>query len=107
MPASETKSAPQIVKELVELNKTYARQQTIDPLKQLGRFIGFGTGAAIIGGTGVILVLLGVLRVLQTETGAHLRGNWSWVPYAGTLFVAFLLAAIAAAAITRKKGTRP
>lgn len=107
MATSQAKGTPQIISELWELVRDYAKQETVDPLKYLGRFVGFGTAAALLGGTGVILVLLAVLRALQTETGPHLTGNLSWIPYLATLVVAGLLAAISAAAINRKKGARP
>ncbi len=106
MATTSAKGTSQIVTELWELVRAYAKQETVDPLKQLGRFVAFGLAAAIAGGLGVILVLVAVLRALQAETGAHLTGSLSWVPYVATLAVAALLAALSAAAITRKKGTQ-
>ena len=90
--------------ELTELLKTYAVQQTVDPLKGLAKFVGFGLGGALVGGLGVILLLLGVLRLLQTETTPHLTGDLDWVPYALTLLIAVFLILLAYLAIKRKKG---
>lgn len=107
MATTQHKGTSQIISELWELVRAYAKQETVDPLKQLWRFVAFGTAAAIVGGVGVILVLLAVLRALQTETGVHLTGSLSWVPYLATLAVALIMAALSGLAITRKKGTRP
>lgn len=107
MAATEAKSPQQTVQELTDLLKTYAKQETVDPLKGLAKFVGFGLGAAIVGGAGVILLLIGVLRLLQTETGPHFTGHLTWLPYLITLVVALILALLSAAAITRKKATRP
>ena len=42
---------------------------------------------------GVILLLLSLLRALQTETGGAFDGNWSWIPY--VIAIAALAAVIA------------
>jgi hypothetical protein len=55
---------------------------------------------------GVSLLLLGLLRLLQTETGTSFTGNLTWVPYLITLVVAVLLAVAAAAAANRRKERR-
>src|SRR5207248_2287492 len=68
------------VTQLLDTVKTYAKQETIGPLKGIGRSIGFGLGGVLCLGIGTISLLVGVLRVLQTETSVF-EGNWSFVPY--------------------------
>jgi uncharacterized membrane protein YidH (DUF202 family) len=97
---------PEVAKELWELVVTYAKQETVDPLKRLGKFIGFGMPAMLLIGFGILLALIGLLRALQTETHSHFTGNLTWVPYAITAGVAVLLIAIAVLAIVRKKGSK-
>ena len=53
-------------------------------------FVTFGITGSVAIALGTVLLLLAVLRVLQTETGAF-HGNLSWVPY---LIVAVLAVAI-------------
>jgi hypothetical protein len=84
---------PSEVKELVDLVVTYAKQQTIDPLKQLARWVAYGIAGAVLFGVGFFLISLGLLRAIQTEAGHRLAGNWSWVPY--FVVVVFLGAVIA------------
>ena len=103
MAASDAKTPQQHLSELWELLKSYAQQQTVDPLKGLAKFAGLGLGGAVVGGVGVTLLLLGLLRLLQTETGTSFTGNLTWVPYLITLVVAVLLAVAAAAANRRKE----
>lgn len=91
------------VSELLDLTKAYAMQETVEPIKGLGKFIGYGVGAAVAGGMSVILLLLGVLRLLQRETAPHLTGKLSWIPYLITMAIAGIVMAIALAAIGRKK----
>ncbi|MFM8305007.1 MAG: hypothetical protein ACKOA9_12050 [Actinomycetota bacterium] len=74
-------SLPQLVIELKDLLVAYFKQETIVPLRQLGRYLAFGVAGSILMGTGVMLLALGCLRLLQTETGTTFTGNWSWVPY--------------------------
>ncbi len=96
------KSISETARELWELLVSYGKQETIDPFKRLGRFVAFGIPAMFCLGIGVVLLLVGLLRVLQTETDGHFGGHLSWVPYVITLAVAGLLAGLAGLAITRK-----
>lgn len=100
----EPKSIPEVATELWELASTYARQETIDPLKGLGRFIGYGVGGAIALGIGVALLLLAGLRVLQTETGTTFTGNLSWAPYLIVVAVGLALIALALLRVSKRKG---
>jgi hypothetical protein len=74
-------SLPQLVIELKDLIVAYLRQETVVPLKQLGRYLAFGIAGSLLMGVGVILWSLGLLRLLQTQTGSTFTGDWSWVPY--------------------------
>ena len=85
--------------EVVDLVKEYAKQETVGPLRGAGRWLGLGAVGAIFLGLGLILVLLGVLRLLQTEVDAF-DGSWSFVPY---LIVLALCAALSALALSRVK----
>lgn len=88
------KSTTQILTELWELLQAYAKQETVDPLKTLGRYLGWGVGGSMLLGLGVFFLGLSGLRALQTETDVF-EGTWSWVPY---LIVALALVLVAALA---------
>jgi hypothetical protein len=92
------------VNDLVELLKAYAKQETVGPLQRLGRYLGFGLAGSVVIATGCILLLLGLLRLLQTETGTTFTGSWSWAPYAITLAAALIVAAIFLSFIKPSKG---
>jgi hypothetical protein len=77
-------------RDAISLVIAYLKQETLDPLKQLGRFVLFGVTGSLAIGVGTVLLLIAALRVLQTETGAF-HGNLSFVPY---LIVAFLAMAV-------------
>jgi hypothetical protein len=81
----EEKGTGEVVADLVDLLKNYARQETVDPLKSLGRFVGFGAGAAVCWGIAGTLIAVGALRVVQVETRDLFDGNWTWVPYIAAL----------------------
>ena len=83
-----------------QLTVDYLKQETIDPLRGLGRFLSMGIGGAFFLAFGILLILIGILRLLQTETGTALTGNWSWVPYAVVLVLALGIIAIAVWRIT-------
>jgi len=54
------------VQELQKMVVDYAKQETLDPLKTLGRYIGLGVGGSVMIFLGVSFVGFGVLRFLQT-----------------------------------------
>ena len=98
----DAKSATSEVTEFVNLLKRYVLQETVGPLKTLGRSLGFGAAAAFMFGLGGVFVLIGVLRVLQTETGTTFGGDWSWAPYGLTLIAGVLVIGLAAVTLLRK-----
>ena len=93
MPASGQSSPSADVGEVVDLVKSYATQQTVGPLKTMGRWIGFGVAGVLALSLGIVIVLVAILRVLQTETDVF-HGNWSWVPYVITMVLALIVIAI-------------
>jgi hypothetical protein len=103
VPETQSKSVPEIAGELFELTKSYARQETIDPLKGVGRYLALGVAGALALSIGVILLMLSGLRALQTETSTTFTGNWSWVPYLIVLVVATALIGLAISRIKQKK----
>ena len=102
MPEPSDKSVPQVVNELWGLTKDYARQETVDPLKDVGRYLGFGLAGALLGALGVVMLMLAGLRALQTQTGSTFTGSWSWAPYAIVVAVALLLVLLAVSRISKK-----
>ena len=101
---SGSKSLPTHVEELWELIVRYFRQETVEPLKGLGRFVVRGVGGALALGIGLVLLFLAGLRALQTETGEHFTGNLTWLPYAIVLVGTVIVIAIAASRIGKRKG---
>jgi len=89
-PASASAPLPQLVLELKELVVDYVKQETVVPLRNLGRYLAFGIVGAFLLGLGVVLLGVGGLRALQTETGTTFTGDWSWAPY-GIVVVVMLL----------------
>jgi hypothetical protein len=98
----QPKSIPQVVTELKELTVAYAKQETLDPLKQLGRFAGYGLAGVMLLAIGLVLLGLAGLRFLQTETGDVLDGSLSWAPYVIETCVLGALAVAAVFAIRRR-----
>ena len=77
---------PQLVSELRDLVVAYVKQETVAPLKTLGRWVGFGLAGSLLLGFGVVFLAMSGLRALQEETGSTFTGNWSWVPYVLVVF---------------------
>jgi hypothetical protein len=103
-PSTGSKPLPEVATELWELAQAYAKQETIEPLKGLGSFLGFGVMGAVFLGIGSMLLLLGGLRALQTQTGTTFQGNWSWAPYLIAVAAGLVLIGLALLRIRRRKG---
>jgi hypothetical protein len=65
----------------VQLVIDYVKQETLEPLKGLLRFLAFGVAGSLALCVGVVLLLVALLRLLQSETGGTFAGNLSWLPY--------------------------
>jgi hypothetical protein len=104
--ADSDKSLPTLAAELWELVVSYAKQETIEPLKSLGRFLGYGVIGAFTLGVGLVLLALAGLRALQTETGDTFDGDLTWVPYLVLVAASGLVAVLSARAIGRHKRAR-
>lgn len=103
MAGSADKSMMQTARELWELVVAYFKQETIEPLKALGRFLLWGTIGSLCLGIGAVMLLLAGLRALQTETGDAFDGNLSVLPYVIVLIVAGAIAALSASRIGAEK----
>ena len=79
---ADDKNLPTLVSELWDLVVRYAKQETLDPVRALWRYLRWGVPGALLLAVGVPLLLLGGLRAAQDELSPHLDGNLSWVPYA-------------------------
>ncbi len=84
------------VTELKTLVVGYAKQETVDPLKSLGRSLGLGIAGSVLLALGLFLLLLALLRGLQqieffNEPGVVGGGTWSWLPYLITAVIGLLV----------------
>ena len=99
-PAVRTRvDQPPTVDDTIELVKAYAEQETIGPIKGAGRWMGLA--GALTLGIGLSLVLLGLLRLLQTEWTRSATGDLSWVAYAIVLIVCVGLIALVVSRINK------
>jgi hypothetical protein len=101
---AKDKSLPTLIAELWGLVRAYATQQTLEPLKGIGRYIAFGVGGSFLVGIGSVLLSVAALRALQSQTGTTFEGNWSWAPYLLTLIGCAIVIALALSA-TKKRGS--
>ena len=84
--------------DVVNLVIAYLKQETIGPLKDLGRYTAYGTIGSVFIGGGLVLLLVSLLRGLQSISA--LQGNLSWIPYLVVAVVAVAVALLAAWRIT-------
>jgi hypothetical protein len=68
------------VEELRDLFIRYVKEETIKPVKDLGRFVLWGVIGSVFVAFGTALLLLGSLRYLQWQFPV-LDGSLSWLPY--------------------------
>lgn len=83
--------------------KEYARQETLGPLRGAGRWIGFGLLGALFIGGGTAFLVLGMLRLIQTEWPSTFDGRWmSLLPYLFGLVFCLVVAGLALARINKQ-----
>lgn len=114
--ASSTSSAPKgapgpvagSVQESIQIVKDYVRQETLGPLRGAGRWIGFGLGGAVSIAIGTAFLVLGVLRMFQTEMADTFSGRWmALLPYAIGLVFCLLVIALSFARISQQPLAKP
>jgi len=81
--------------ELRDLAIQYVKEETIKPIKDLGRFMLWGTVGSIFVGFGAVLLLFGSLRYLQWQFPV-LDGSLSWLPYVIVAVLALIVMALTA-----------
>lgn len=85
------------LEEVRDLFIRYFKEQTVQPLKELGRFVAFGALGSIFVAFGVVIGLLGLLRMFQWLFPV-LDGSLSWIPY---LIVVVLAVGVGALVVQR------
>ena len=101
-----SESLPSLVSELWDMVVAYAKQETIQPLKGLGKFVAFGMAGSLVLAVGLAVLLLASLRVLQTETGSLFAGSWTWLPYFITAAAGLLVVGSAGMAVVSGRSRR-
>jgi flagellar biosynthesis protein FliQ len=76
--------------EIKKLALRYIKEETIQPLKEMGRFVLWGAVGSLLVGFGYFLLLFGALRFLQ-EQFKVLDGTLSWIPYLIVVVLAALI----------------
>ncbi len=85
-PATKADNKRGDIGDAVNLVKAYAKQETIDPLRAVGSYLAWGIPGALLLAVGWLFLLIGLLRVMQTELHAFDNG-WSFVPYLAVVAV--------------------
>jgi len=84
--------------ETYELVRDYAKQETLDPLRGAGRWLGVGLIAGFLMSVGIVIVLVGVLRLTQDlllyTWFVNQADGLSFVPYLVTLAIGIATSAV-------------
>lgn len=88
-------------REAVTLIVDYIKQETLDPVKGLGRYVVFGVAGSVALSVGLVVLAVGLLRLLQGETANTFTGNLSWIPYVIVTAAVVLIAFLAVKAVSR------
>ena len=82
---------------------SYARQETVEPLRGAARWIAWGLASMTAMSCGMVLFALGLLRLVQDLTGSTFNDTWSFVPY---LFAVVFSALVVAGAVSQVRRAR-
>ena len=77
------RSRPASIDAVIDALSSYVKGQLVRPLSGAGRWLLFGIVGGLLVGAGVVFMLLGVLRLLQTELSgmSGVNSRLSWLPY--------------------------
>ena len=100
---SDPTELPGHVQDLSKLVIAYVKQETLEPIKGLKRFVLWGLIGSVLVSLGLVVLFLGVLRLLQDETGDAFRGHLKPIPYVITVALCGAVAYGAVKAIGGKK----
>lgn len=89
--------------EVQQLLVDYAKQETLDPLKQLGRYLGLGVAGSVLIFLGVFFGSLATLRLLQTLDPFEGASWMSTLPYLATIGVLLLAIILIYLSLSRAK----
>ncbi|MGH1502869.1 MAG: phage holin family protein [Acidimicrobiales bacterium] len=91
--------------ELQKMLVDYAKQETVEPLKTLGKYLGLGIAGAVCMFLGFFFLVLGVLRLVQAEgpDGTNGGGGLSLLPYGAAILTLVSLLALLAMLLNRAK----
>lgn len=87
---------PELTSELIDMSREYLRQETIEPLKKLGKHAGFGLGAAFVMSIGAFLLAWGLYYGL-----VMLYPEGEWLVVLARLTTAVVAAAAAGIVVWR------
>ena len=76
--------------ELCKMVRGYIKQETLDPLRGVGRWLAWGIVGAIALLFGAVVGLVGLLRLLQAEIFDQPNG-FTWAPYMIIVGVALVM----------------
>jgi hypothetical protein len=79
--------------EIKALALRYIKEETIQPIKEMGRFVLWGAVGSLLVGFGYFFLLFGALRFLQDQFKV-LDGSLSWIPYLIVVVLAALVMAL-------------
>ena len=91
--------------ELQKMLVSYAKQETLDPLKALGKYLAIGLAGSFSMFLGVLFLALGVLRLVQSEGGDAVDGGSfsSTYPYLAALLFLVLMIVVVISLFSRAK----
>jgi hypothetical protein len=77
----------------------YTKQETVAPLRGIGRFMRWGVIGMLFFSLGTAFGVMAIVRALETET--ELDGYWSWVPYFAAFAWVVIVGLLSARSVAR------
>jgi len=91
--------------EIKTLALRYIKEETIQPIKEMGRFVLWGAVGSLLVGFGYFFLLFGALRFLQDQFKV-LDGTLSWIPYLIVVVLAAMIIGLTVWRIVRGTAKR-